>query len=112
MVAEASAGDMDAARRRLETLEEIELVEITDEAREMARLLVASKVIPATAPEDALHIAAAAQNGANYLITWNCKHIAHAAIRSGIEGVCRRLGLEPPVVCTPLELLEEIYDDT
>ena len=111
VVAEAAAGDPDAARRRLDLLDEIELLEITQEAKELARTLVATGVVPAKATEDALHIAVAAQSGASYLLTWNCKHIAHAAIRNRIEDVCRRAGLEPPVLCTPLELLEELYDD-
>ncbi len=112
VVAEASSGDTDAARRRIDLLEEVELLEITPEARELARSLIALKVVPATAADDALHIAAAADGGASYLLTWNCKHIAHAAIRGMIEEVCRRAGLDPPLLCTPLELLEEIEDGT
>jgi hypothetical protein len=42
----------------------------------------------------------------HYLLTWNCTHIANAAIRSDIEDVCRARGYEPPVICTPEELLE------
>ena len=45
-------------------------------------------------------------HGMHYLLTWNCTHIAHAAIRSDIEDVCRAHGYEPPVICTPEELLE------
>ncbi len=56
--------------------------------------------------EDALHIAIAAVNGMDYLITWNFKHIANAAIRANIELVCRLQGYEPPVICSPLELME------
>jgi hypothetical protein len=40
------------------------------------------------------------------LLTWNCAHIANAALRSGIESVCDLAGLPCPVICTPLELLE------
>jgi hypothetical protein len=43
----------------------------------------------------------------DYLLTWNCTHIANAALRSQIEAVCRSRGYEPPVICTPEELLEE-----
>ena len=53
---------------------------------------------------DALHIAVAAVNGMDYLLTWNCKHIANVALRLRIEAVCRAAGYEPPLICTPEEL--------
>ena len=56
---------------------------------------------------DALHIALATVNGMNYLLTWNCTHIGNATLRPSIESVCRDQGYEPPVICTPEELLEE-----
>ena len=49
----------------------------------------------------------AAVHGVEYLLTWNCKHIAKAAKRAEIEEVCRERGFEPPIICTPDELLEE-----
>lgn len=112
VVGEASAGDEDAVARRLGVLEDVELVELTEEARDLAGSLLGSGVVPRKAADDALHIAAAAQSGASFLLTWNCKHIANAAIRGTIESVCRRAGLEPPVLCTPLELMEEVDDVT
>ena len=57
-------------------------------------------------PEDALHIALAVVNGMEYLVTWNFKHIANAAIRSRIHGVCIAEGYNPSTICTPEELLE------
>jgi hypothetical protein len=58
------------------------------------------------AATDALHIAVAAVNGVEYLLTWNCRHIANPALRPRIESVCRKMDYEPPVICTPQELLE------
>ncbi len=55
---------------------------------------------------DALHIAIAAVNGMDYLLTWNCTHIANAATRHKIEAICRKSGYEPVVLCTPEELME------
>jgi len=46
-------------------------------------------------------------SASDYLLSWNCKHIANAALRSRIEAICRLAGFEPPVICTPLELVEE-----
>ncbi len=62
--------------------------------------------IPKGAEIDAFHIAVAAVNGMDYLLTWNCKHIANAAMRPKIEEICRNHGFEPPTICTPQELME------
>jgi hypothetical protein len=50
-------------------------------------------------------VAAAAVAGVDYLLTWNCTHIANAETLPRIEAVCRAQGFEPPRISTPLELL-------
>jgi len=60
--------------------------------------------MPAKAATDALHVAVAAVHGMTYLLTRNCTHIANAAIRRRIEEMCRRIDLQPPIICTPEEL--------
>ncbi len=107
VVSEASAGDNDAARERLAFLQGIPQLGITDAAGELAAKLVESGTVPRKAVEDALHIAVAAMHGVEYLLTWNCTHIANATMRQAIEGVCRRAGYEPPVICTPEELMND-----
>ena len=69
--------------------------------------LVAERALPPTAVVDAVHIAVAAVNGMDYLLTWNCTHIANAATRATIERACRTAGFAPPVICTPEELSED-----
>lgn len=103
---EASAGDDQAARERLEILHTIALLEASEDALTLARELVSSGPIPQKAAEDALHIAIAVTNGVEYLVTWNYRHIANATTRSQIEAVCRSAGYQPPIICTPEELLE------
>ena len=56
-------------------------------------------------------ITVAVANGAGYLVTWNFRHIANAAMRSRIERVCRQAGYEPPVICTPSELMDFGHGD-
>lgn len=63
--------------------------------------------VPEEAAEDALHIAVAAVHGLQYLLTWNCAHIAKAQRRGAIEDVCRAAGYEPPIICTPEEMMGE-----
>lgn len=89
VINEASAGDADAARDRLAALESVSLLDATEEAAKLAQQLIESGAIPEKAAEDAAHIAIAVTNGIEYLVTWNCRHIANATMRSQIERVCR-----------------------
>ncbi len=106
VIQEAGAGDVEAATGRLEALENIPLLDIVDDGIQLAEKLVEQKAIPEQASEDALHIALAAVHGMEYLLTWNFKHIANATMRANVELVCRLNGFEPPIICTPLELME------
>jgi predicted nucleic acid-binding protein len=103
---EAASGDPDAAKRRREILENLPLLDINDEVSEFAQTLIELAALPQKAAADALHIAVAVVNGMDYLLTWNCTHIANAALRTKIESACRRKGYEPIIICTPEELLE------
>lgn len=107
VVQEAGSGDADAAERRMQILETIPLLEISEKAAKLAEQLVKRGAVPQVAVEDALHIAVATVNGMAYLLTWNFRHIANATLRSKIEAICRDEGYEPPVICSPQELLEE-----
>jgi hypothetical protein len=103
---EASAGDPDAAAQRLAVLAPLPLLNPRAEGADLAQALIEQVPLPIGAAADALHIAIAVVNGMDYLLTWNCTHIANAALRSQIETVCRRAGFEVPIICTPDELLE------
>lgn len=107
VIDEASAGDVEAAAKRLVTLNGIPRLELTEAAATLAEQLVLGAAIPREAIEDALHVAVAAVHGMDYLLTWNCRHIANAAIRNRIADVCASSGFEAPVICTPEELLED-----
>ena len=107
VIQEASAGDKDAAQRRLQAVVDIPLLKLSEEVVAFAEKLVEEGPMPQKAVEDALHIAVATLNGMDYLLTWNFKHIANATMRYKIERICRLAGYEPPIICTPQELLEE-----
>ena len=112
VIEEAGAGDPDAARIRLEALEAVTLLDATPDAENLARALVEVGAVPRQAADDAVHIAVAVTNGVDFLVTWNFRHIANAAMRSRIERACRQAGYEPPVICTPNELMEANYGET
>jgi len=104
---EAGAGDQEAAQRRFKVLEPIPVLELTEEVAALAGALVEEGPLPEKAATDALHIALATVHGMDYLLTWNCKHIANAEMRHAVTAVCHLRGYEPPVICTPEELLGE-----
>ncbi len=108
VVQEASRGDAEAAAERLSVLKAIALLSVTDEALALAETIVRQGLIPKTVAEDAAHIAIATVNAADYLLTWNLKHIANAAFRNKVEALCRAEGYEPATICTPEELMEEL----
>ena len=107
VIDECSAGDPIAAQERLQFLSAIPLLELPAEVDALAKAIIKRVSLPAKASVDAFHIAAASVNGVEYLLTWNCKHIANPSLRRRIDGVCRALGYEPPVICTPQEMLEQ-----
>lgn len=104
---EASAGDLTAAEERLDTLNDLALLEITYDIIGLAEKLMQNKCLPPKAVEDSLHIAIASYHRMDYLLTWNCKHIANAKMRPVIEKVIFDSGLIAPIICTPEELLGE-----
>jgi hypothetical protein len=104
---EAAAGDADAAALRLTALREAAILDTSEEAVSLGHRLLAAGGLPAKAAAEALHIAIAAVHGLDYLLTWNCTHIANARMRGKIEGICRSAGYDPPMLCTPFELMEE-----
>ena len=103
---EASDGDEEEIRKRLDVLESIPLLEIGKEAVSLARALTDEGPLPEKAEVDAFHIAIAVVGEVDYLLTWNLKHIANATMRNKIDEVCRSRGHEPIVICTPEELME------
>ena len=106
VIAEASLGHPEAAQRRLAALAGLVELQATQAVKALGRELVTRNALPAVAEIDALHVAIAAVNGIEYLLTWNCTHIANAHTRPKIEATCRALGFEPPIICTPQELTE------
>ena len=72
----------------------------------LAHEILSRGAIPPDAALDALHITVAAWHGADYLLTWNCRHIASAHVRPRIDALCRARGIASPRLCTPEELME------
>lgn len=103
---ECRAGDAEAAAEREAFLQGIPVLGVDDDVLSLGQSLMTGVPLPEKAIVDSVHIAVAALNGIDYLVTWNCKHIANPALRGRIESVCRSAGYVPPVICTPPELIE------
>ena len=106
VIQEAIRGDPKAVQERLKILESIEALTVTPKALQLAQFLLEQFALPAKAEADALHISISVTNGIDYLLTWNCKHIANAITRRKIEMFCYQQNYEPSVICTPEELME------
>ena len=111
VLAEAGAGDPDAAQRRLDSMDGILELTISDEVKQLAAQLVSDGGIPMHAEADALHVAIASVHSIDYLLTWNCRHIDNAATKPIVRSICAVAGYACPEICTPLELLSEETED-
>lgn len=105
VIEECAQGDADAAKRRLGLIEGVAILPVSEQAEALAAALLVGSALPWNARLDALHIACAALNGIDYLLTWNCKHIANFERLPAVERICRENGYEPPRICTPAELM-------
>jgi predicted nucleic acid-binding protein len=102
---EAAAGDPGLAVERLQVLQGIPLLPDAPEVTHIAQEIMSRAILPPKAQVDALHIASVAHHRIQYLLTWNCKHIANAKILPRIHQVLADAGVPIPIICTPEELL-------
>ena len=106
VVAECAAGDSTAASERGLFLADLPVLATTEESEALADALLSAMSLSQKAALDALHIALAAANGIDILLTWNCTHIANPFLQPQINAACVEFGVVPPTICTPLQLIE------
>ncbi len=111
VVQEASRGDPVAAQERLTILQSLPELKITVESLEFAKDFVTIGAIPPGVMNDAVHLAIAALNGIQYLVTWNCAHLANPQVYPKIVSACRAAGWLAPAICTPDVLMENLDVD-
>jgi predicted nucleic acid-binding protein len=105
VVREAQRGDPSASARRMDYINFIPRLDITDKSIDLARKIISTHILPEKAADDALHISLAAFHGIDYLLTWNCRHIDNAEIKPGIRSLILAAGYQCPEICTPAELM-------
>ena len=104
---EVARGDSAIAAQRLEILRDFPLLEVEQAVQNLAAQFLRQSNLPLKAADDALHIAVATVYGLDYLLTWNCKHIANAQIQKKLAQISLNSGYELPIICTPYELMGE-----
>lgn len=102
---EVAQGDTEIAAQRLEIVRDFPLLALNQAVQDLAAQFLARSSLPPKAKVDAIHIAAATIHGMDYLLTWNCKHIANAQIQGKLAEVSLDFGYVLPVLCTPNELM-------
>jgi predicted nucleic acid-binding protein len=110
VIEEAGRGDESAASRRLEALEDIEVLQLDNISVELSKALINEGAVPKKALDDALHVAIAAVNGMDFLLTWNCRHIDNAEMKPKIRKTIKNHGHKCPEIATPIELMG-VHDD-
>src|SRR5438309_11442520 len=105
VVDEASAGDPAEVQKRLAIIGGLPTLEVKEDAEALTRAIMGAGILPPHAFPDAAHVAVSAVHTVDYLLTWNCKHLANAQIARKIALVCEKLGWRMPIICTPEELM-------
>jgi predicted nucleic acid-binding protein len=104
---EASEGDPAAASNRLKLLNALPVLDMNQEVVNLAAALIEEKFLPPKAADDALHLAFAAVHEIDFLLTWNCRHLANAELIASLPAYFIVHDIHLPTVCTPDELYGE-----
>ncbi len=94
------------AQKRLELIKDFAVLEVSNEVKDLAQRYFAVIQMPEKSKVDAFHLAVAAWHRMDYLLSWNCKHIASGRVRKIVRDINDRLGVHTPTICTPEELTE------
>lgn len=108
MLSECSGGDTEQSQKRLKAIKGFSILAVDDESEMLARLILQSKGVPDRYPEDALHLALAAANGIDFIVTWNFAHINNPVTRRLIRTIIEDAGYQCPEIVSPDELLGEL----
>ncbi len=110
VLAELSVPSYTKSQEALAFIRRVPLLEISEEVRGLAQILVNEKVMPEPVAGDAVHVAVTCVANVEYLLTWNVRHLANPNKVVHLQAICLRLGLVPPRILTP-DMLWEDADD-
>ena len=107
VLSELENGDFPGREEAVRMLDFLELLVIDSAVAEIVEAYTKHKLMPADPFGDALHLAIASYHRCDYLVTWNCQHLANARKFGQIRRLNGILGLFVPELVTPMELLGE-----
>lgn len=107
VIQEARRGDAAYAKKRLEAIHAMPVLELTPDSQTLAQRLIDNHGIPQEYPEDALHIAIATMNGMDALVTWNFRHLNNPFTRTRVRRIIEQAGYQAPEICSPEEFTGE-----
>lgn len=110
-IAEITDGDYPRKPEIIQFASEIPILPLEPQIIEIAQIYLENYLMPRVLKGDALHLAYASFYKIDFLLTWNCNHLANANKRKHIRVINTRLNLAIPEIITPLELFSETYDD-
>lgn len=105
VLSELEEGEFPNKQRAIELIESVPVLGSYTEIEEIAAIYVDNYVMPGADVRDALHLAFSSYYKLDYLLTWNCAHLANANKRAHIARINLRQGLHTPIIITPLELI-------
>ena len=109
---EAGVGEPAKAAERLQLLANIPLLDLNEKVDALATKLVVDGILPQVAIRDASHLAAAGVHRMDFLLTWNCKHIANPFIADRLHSCFSEMGIHLPTICTPEQFFPDEHDDS
>jgi len=104
---ELESGNHPKKKEKISLISRIDYLEINDEIEEIVEVYIANHLMPQDVVGDALHLAIASFHKMDYLLTWNCSHLANANKEKHVRRINERLRLSTPDIITPLEVMEE-----
>jgi hypothetical protein len=107
---ELRRGNYPSQEAAIKMAQQLPLLEMAPAVAEIVEAYVRHRLMPEDPTGDALHLALASYHNCEFLVTWNCQHLANANKYGHIRRVNNLLGLYVPVLATPLELLGEHYE--
>ncbi|MBF0245135.1 MAG: type II toxin-antitoxin system VapC family toxin [Planctomycetes bacterium] len=107
VIAELQEGKYATQSRAVALVSGLPRLEVVDDIADIIEVYVANKLMPNERLGDALHLALASFHKCDFLLTWNCRHIANANKFAHIRTINTRLGLFIPALVTPMELCSE-----
>lgn len=111
VIAELTQAAFPGQSEAIALMQEVPVFRLTDRIVEVAEYYMAHLLMPRERFGDGFHLAFASVYGFDYLLTWNCKHLANPRKTGHIAEINRRLGLNPPIILTPQMLLEDLENE-